>query len=234
MRRHAHPTRDSGRLAILFDFGGTLDAEGVAWKERFFRLWCEEVGEIRPECFDPAFHTADDALVGVLPPTLSLQHTVEKVTINLGRGLAVSDPAILNRIATRFVNEAWERLSINAVLLGELSRRYRLGVVSNFYGNLGAICREVGLSRFLSVVVESACVGYAKPAPQIFSMALTALNAEPRQALFIGDSFHRDMIGARNLGMPHVWLTPGSSGHGSACCPDDPVIHRLDELRGLL
>jgi len=25
--------------AVLFDFGGTLDAEGLSWKERFHRLF---------------------------------------------------------------------------------------------------------------------------------------------------------------------------------------------------
>ena len=25
--------------AVLFDFGGTLDADGIAWKERFHRLF---------------------------------------------------------------------------------------------------------------------------------------------------------------------------------------------------
>ena len=27
---------------LLFDFGGTLDADGVAWKERFFTLYRAE------------------------------------------------------------------------------------------------------------------------------------------------------------------------------------------------
>ncbi len=28
--------------AILFDFGGTIDADGVAWKERFYPLYLAE------------------------------------------------------------------------------------------------------------------------------------------------------------------------------------------------
>ena len=32
---------------MLFDFGGTLDSDGIPWKERFFRLWTNE-GEESP------------------------------------------------------------------------------------------------------------------------------------------------------------------------------------------
>jgi hypothetical protein len=35
-------------------------------------------------------------------------------------------------------------LERNRVLLEELSARYRLGIVSNFYGNLEFICQEIG------------------------------------------------------------------------------------------
>ena len=35
-------------ICVLFDFGGTLDANGVAWKERFFRLFRDEGVGIAP------------------------------------------------------------------------------------------------------------------------------------------------------------------------------------------
>lgn len=34
--------RLSPRASVLFDFGGTLDADGIPWKERFFRLYQAE------------------------------------------------------------------------------------------------------------------------------------------------------------------------------------------------
>jgi FMN phosphatase YigB (HAD superfamily) len=52
--------------------------------------------------------------------------------------------------------------------------------------------------------------------------------------VFVGDSLARDMIGARGVGMPHVWLAPGSARDSHPCCPDDAVIHRLTELEELL
>lgn len=221
-------------LALLFDFGGTLDADGVAWKERFFRLWCEEAGAISPERFAPVFYAADDAVVGAVPPTLSLRKTVDRIAQGVARGMGVSDPAPAERVAGRFVNEAVERLRASAQLLGQLSRRYRLGIVSNFYGNLAAVCAEAGLGPFLTVMVDSACVGCVKPDPRIFQAALAGVHAKPEETVFVGDSLARDMAGAKGLGMPHIWLTPKKSEGEEPCCPGDRVIHALEELRHVL
>jgi len=221
-------------LAVLFDFGGTLDADGVAWKERFFRLWCEEAEAIAPERFAPAFYAADDAVVGAVPPTLSLRETVERIAQGVARGLGASDPALAERVAGRFLEETGERLQASALLLSRLSRRYRLGIVSNFYGNLSAVCAEAGLSPFLAVMVDSACVGCVKPDPRIFQTALVRVNVKPDQAVFVGDSLPRDMAGARGIGMPHIWLTPKAAQTEQPCCPGDRVIHRLEELGRLL
>lgn len=221
-------------IAVLLDFGGTLDADGVAWKERFFRLWCEEAGVIAPERFAPVFYAADDAVVGAVPPTLSLRETVDRIAQGVARGMGAPDPALAERVAKRFLDEAVERLRASVLLLSRLSRRYRLGIVSNFYGNLAAVCAEAGLGPFLTVMVDSACIGCVKPDPRIFQAALAGLNAKPEQAVFVGDSLPRDMAGAKGIGMPHIWLTPKTSGGERPCCPDDRVIHRLDDLRGLL
>lgn len=220
--------------AVLFDFGGTLDADGVAWKERFFRLWCEEVEAVDPERFAPVFYVADDALVGTVPPSLPLRGTVEQIARGIVRGMGVSDPALAERIARRFLEEAVERLQASALLLSRLSRRYRLGIVSNFYGNLSAVCAEAGLSPFLAVMVDSTCVGCVKPDPRIFQAALAGVNVKPDQAVFVGDSLPRDMAGARGIGMPHIWLTPKAAQTEQPCCPGDRVIHRLEDLGRLL
>ncbi|TAL10377.1 MAG: HAD family hydrolase [Nitrospirae bacterium] len=220
--------------AVLFDFGGTLDADGVAWKERFFRLWCEEAGAVAPERFAPAFYAADDAVVGAVPPTLSFRETVRRITQGIAREMGAADSALVERVAARFVEEAVERLRASALVLDQLSRRYRLGIVSNFYGNLSSVCEEVGLSPLLAVMVDSACVGCVKPDPRIFQAALTGLNAKPEQAVFIGDSLPRDMAGAKGIGMPHIWLTPETTPAEKPCCTGDRVIHALEELRHVL
>ena len=73
---------------LLFDFGGTLDADGVAWKDRFHALYRAEGLDMAAEAFAPVFFAADDALVGGLPPTAGLSETVHALGANLEAELA--------------------------------------------------------------------------------------------------------------------------------------------------
>ncbi|HSL79480.1 MAG TPA: hypothetical protein VK877_07450, partial [Pseudolabrys sp.] len=61
---------------LLFDFGGTLDADGVAWKERFHALYRADGLDVASDAFAPAFYAADDPLVGGLPSKTDLAGTV--------------------------------------------------------------------------------------------------------------------------------------------------------------
>jgi HAD superfamily hydrolase (TIGR01549 family) len=217
---------------LLFDFGGTLDSDGIPWKARFFRIWQDEVGEIAPAVFDRAFYDADDAVVGHVAAETPLAETVGRVARGLVQGLRrAADEELAERIAAHFLADAKERLSSSAVLLKRLSRKYRLGIVSNFYGNLEAVCRESGIAPHLSVAIDSAAVGFRKPDARIFQAALAPLDTPPSDAIFVGDSLPRDMAGARAIGMPHVWL---STGESPCCCPEDPVIRSLADLEEIL
>lgn len=214
--------------ALLFDFGGTLDADGVAWKDRFRSL---VPGEPFPSAeFDRAFYAADDALVGTIPPELSFRETVERLSRGLVRELGV-DAAAGPKIADAFLQDSLAKTQASARILGQLAGRYRLGIVSNFYGNLGTVCDETGIGRHAGVVVDSARLGFEKPDHRIFEAALAALAATPDSAIFVGDSMPRDMEGARQMGMRHVYVKPGEN---AACCPEDRVIGSVADLLEVL
>ena len=102
--------------------------------------------------------------------------------------------------------------------------------MSNFYGNLEAVCRETGIGRYLSAAVDSVAVGCSKPDPAIFHAALERLSAGAAEAVFIGDSAARDMAGARGVGMRHVLLAAEGFNGFQPCCPGDSRIRRLEEL----
>jgi len=220
--------------AVLFDFGGTLDAPGVTWKERAWRLYRAAGVAADPAVFDPVFYKADDALVGAVPSSLSLAETVQRVFAGVSAGLGVADGRLTERLAATFVADARAHLVASAAVLRRLAGRYRLGIVSNFYGNLGAICTEAGLAPLLGVVADSTVVGVGKPDARIFRHALDALGVAPADATFVGDSRPRDMEGARALAMRHVWLVDAAAPAAAPCCAGDPVIRSLDELEGVL
>ena len=210
--------------ALLFDFGGTLDADGVAWKDRFYSM----LGEPRPgrEPFDRAYYAADDALVGSVPRDLSFRDTVDRLSRNLVRELGW-DEGRAPQIAETFYQTSLAKAEASRQILGRLARRFRLGIVSNFYGNLAQICGEIGIAQHVGVVIDSAVVGFEKPDPRIFQAALSALEATPASAIFVGDSLPRDMRGARELGMPHILVATNGT---KACCPDDRVVGSVAEL----
>lgn len=218
---------------LLFDFGGTLDSDGEPWKERFYRIWSEEAGELPRARFDPAFHAADDELVGTVSRRLSLSETIDR----LSRGVSArlnTGAAAAGRVAGRFTDETRGTLGRRSVFLENLSASYRLGIVSNFYGNLQSVCDETGIGPFFSISIDSADVGCSKPSPAIFEAALGALEVGASDAVFVGDSIPRDMAGARGIGMRHVLLRPGGPPEAPLCCPDDAVIRRLEDLSGIL
>ena len=233
MRRWRSRLSERPAAALLFDFGGTLDADGVTWKERFFALWRDEGAVDRPAAFDPVFYRADDALVGTIPATLSFEETVRRLTANIAAGLAVRDERALARVADRFLDDAHRHLRRNQPLLARLGARYRLGLVSNFYGNLETVCHNTEIRFLFGVIVDSVRAGFSKPDPRIFMRALDRLGVAAPDATFVGDSAARDMAGARALGMRHIWLI-ADPPPGEPCCPGDAMIHSLTDLEVLL
>src|SRR5947208_15745911 len=147
--------------AVLFDFGGTLDADGLAWKERVYRLFRDEGVAVGRERFDPLFHASDGALGGRIPPTTSFDATGARLVAAVAEALGLADRGVAARVARRFVDDAFGHLGDNAPLLARLARRARLGIVSNFYGNLSLVCEDARIRPLFRVLVDSAQVGCA-------------------------------------------------------------------------
>lgn len=234
---------------LLFDFGGTLDADGVAWKERFHTFYRAEGLDLTADAFAPIFFAADDPLVGSLSSTAGLSETVTALATNLEaeltrRGAGTEDAGTVNeqnrgqRVASRFLFEASAAFARNRPILEALKARYRLGIVSNFYGNLEAVCRSAAIAPMFGVMVDSQCVGAEKPDPAIFHVALETLHATPETTVFVGDSLRRDREGARRIGMRFIWIAPQSVQTAETLASAEPPIHatvtRLPDLMKIL
>jgi putative hydrolase of the HAD superfamily len=93
----------------------------------------------------------------------------------------------------------------------------RLGVVSNSDGRVEEALVAAGLRGCFDVVLDSALVGVEKPDPAIFRAALDALGVAPAEALYIGDLYDVDVVGARGAGMEAVLLVQDVAVPGPDC-----------------
>jgi putative hydrolase of the HAD superfamily len=82
-----------------------------------------------------------------------------------------------------------------------------LGVVSNSEGRVEQALEAAGLREYFDVVVDSAALGIEKPDPRIFQAALDALGVAPEEALYVGDLYEVDIVGARAAGMEAVLVS---------------------------
>jgi len=81
-----------------------------------------------------------------------------------------------------------------------------LGVVSNSEGRVEEALAAAGLHQFFDVVIDSARVGVEKPDARIFQAALEALDVSAEEALYVGDLYEVDVVGARSAGIEAVLI----------------------------
>ena len=126
-------------------------------------------------------------------------------------------------------NNLWRRmlLSTPAVLYELRTRSLSLGVISNSDGRITTILQQCGIAHLFDIVIDSHDVGVEKPDPQIFSLALQQLHIQPRQALYVGDIYGIDVVGAERAGLQAVLLD-------TLGCYEDVHCRKIRHLRELL
>jgi putative hydrolase of the HAD superfamily len=106
----------------------------------------------------------------------------------------------------------------------------RLAVVSNWDCSLRSVLGQVGLAGAVDAIVVSAEVGAPKPDPAIFSAALAELRCEASEAVFVGDSFETDVLGARAAGLRALLLERRPSRSEAALEGDVERVFSLHEV----
>lgn len=94
------------------------------------------------------------------------------------------------------------------VLDGLKKKGYIVGIISNSDGRLEALVRDAGLAGSLDVIIDSRVVGVEKPDPRIFYLALGRTGVEPHEAIYVGDFYSLDVVGARRAGLEAILLDP--------------------------
>lgn len=123
--------------------------------------------------------------------------------------------------------ESWFLFDDAVETLESLKRRgFILALISNFDSRVLRIVEGLGIAGYFDSMIISSRAGYAKPAPEIFQLALARHELEPHEVIHVGDSPETDIEGARRAGVQPVLLDRSDRAHGS----DAVRIRSLREL----
>ena len=129
--------------------------------------------------------------------------------------LAITDEAEIEAIARwrRGYNlpvGLWNRADPEAFAAVRRVREAGLvaGVISNSNGSVRSILEETGLSAHLHFIIDSSVVGVEKPDPRIFHLGLREAGVAPEEAIYVGDLYSVDVLGARAAGLQGILLDP--------------------------
>ena len=107
---------------------------------------------------------------------------------------------------------------------------FKLAVVSNRRNSFDEQLEMLGIGSCFEFSLAAGEVNAWKPDPVIFQHALTKMGIEPGQALYVGDNYFADVIGAQRSGIQAVLIDPQGLFPEADC----PVIREISELRFVL
>jgi len=214
---------------ILFDYGATLDGDGIHWSRRFDRVFRALGLVYTDEGLNRAFREAEERMN--VDPAMSGRGLEAALRLEVGYMLELLAPgsAREEEATARLLAETRQYLARNVAVLQQLHGRARLGILSNFTGNLELILRQEGLRPHVDLVFDSAVVGLRKPDPEFFRHALDRLGGTAAGAVMVGDSVEMDLEPARALGLATVWIE-GEAPRSTRFIPD----FRLKNVREFL
>ena len=224
--------------AIFFDLGGTLL---VMRRAKILRIILTEDGrEVSPESVHSAYAKLDSWWLSkygnrALSPEATTESYVDMRSKAFSELFPLEGPSEVQRLS-ELAQRRWPDLEKSVPLelypdteplLRKLTRDgYSLALISNAPPDTAQVVEALGLTRYPSPVVISGVVGFSKPHPEIFRIALRQANVSPNQTVHVGDLYEADVIGARSAGITGVLIDREGIGTRYDC----PRIKGLDEV----
>ncbi len=226
------------KKCIIFDFGGTLDTDGVHWSVMYSQFLERHGLNFTSDNFSKAFIKSDIYLKENSYRIIDYKTLLDTQINSIINELTQEDKHNYKNLAKIVLNDVWNEV-INCLvkskeILFTLVYDYEIGLVSNFYGNLPEICRDINISNYFKVILDSRNVGIEKPHPGIFSLAIKKLNTTPENVWVVGDSYDRDIVPTKILGCNTIWLKNKSWKEAGDSESADFIINNLNELRKIL
>jgi HAD superfamily hydrolase (TIGR01509 family) len=123
--------------------------------------------------------------------------------------------------------EILDKLKNAGLIIGLVSNsifpeKYHLGEMEQF-----------GLLKYFDFTIFSSGVGVRKPGRAIFDIALRKAGVKASRAIFVGDRFDADIIGAKNAGIVSVWKFRENRENPENVKPDYSIVN-LEELETIV
>ncbi len=107
---------------------------------------------------------------------------------------------------------------------------YILGVISNRDKPFQDLLNDHGIGEFFHFSLAAGEVNTYKPEPGVFEHALRRVNLSARDAVYVGDNYYADVVGARRAGLEPILYDP----LGIFPEPDCTAIKSFDELNSII
>jgi len=107
---------------------------------------------------------------------------------------------------------------------------YILAVISNRDKPFQDLLNEHGIAEFFDFSLAAGEVNTFKPEPGVFEHALRRVNLSARDAIYVGDNYYADVVGARRAGLRPVLYDPLGVFPDSDCA----TIKSFDELNSVI
>ena len=224
--------------AVFFDLGGTLL---VMRRDRIFRRVLGEAGrDVDLERIHSTYLKVESWWIPhYAARILSEEETAEAYRELDQRVFSELFPAESEHesiLISKLVRKRWPELETEIPLelypdaepvLERLAKDgYALGLISNAPADTGRAVRALGLAKYLGTIVISGAVGYTKPHPEIFRIALREAGVGAGEAIHVGDLYEADIVGAKNAGMEGILIDRDGSERHTDC----PRVRSLSEI----
>jgi len=228
--------------AVFFDLYHTLVTYDPPQEELEARALKELGVDVQPSALRGPIVTADEFIYNeIANRPLSHRSKEEKLALYMQYQETVLREAAVPYDTGLVMNllGKMQRTTMNLVLfddvaptLTELKKRgLILGLISNIEQDIDATLNRLGLPSWLEIIVTSQDAGANKPQPEIFLEALKRAAVQPAEALYIGDQYQVDVIGANGAGMRGILLDRNNHYQKIKDCPK---IQNLTEVSGFL
>lgn len=216
--------------AVFFDLYQTLVCYDPP-REDLIAAALEEFGiKVTPEVLQQPLVTADEFIYGeIARRSLSSRSPEEKMALYarhqetlLEAAGIVADEKLIMRLLARMQQTKMELVLFDDVAPALTSLKKRgltLGLISNVEQDMTATLEKLKLTSWLEIIVTSLDAGIGKPNPGIFLEALKRAGAQPQEALYVGDQYQVDVIGANGAGMKGILLDRTDHHREMTDCP---------------